>query len=342
MRADLLHVVAVYSNPRRFASRLRLLQEFIPNMLETGVNLTIVTHAFGERPFDLDRDDPALRHVNLIEVRGGADQELWIKEALINIGVRHLPDDWRYLAWVDADIRFVNDKGAANWAAETVHMLQHNIVGQPWSHSVDLGPKGEVMTNEWGKDADRSFAAAFRAGDIVIQADSYGSKPLSKAMTTLGKNPEAKPDRRQHYGYAWAIRRDGWNGIGGLPDWFITGSADYHTSMAFAGRRIKSAAYTSPGAVRRLNELYDRCDRVIRQDVGVVPGTVLHGFHGNKKLRYYLDRKDILIESGYDPDRDLTHDWQGIPSLTGDNRLLRDGLRRLFTLRNEDDIRIDD
>ena len=76
----------------------------------------------------------------------------------------------------------------------------------------------------------------------------------------------------------------------------------------------------------------------VRQDIGCVPGTILHGFHGSKKNRVYLSRKDILVESKFDPDRDLTYDWQGIPSLKGDNRLLRDGLRRLMVIRNEDSI----
>jgi hypothetical protein len=324
MRADLLHVVAVYSNPRRYASRERLARAFVAHMVASGVRLTFVEHAFGDRPF-VFTPDPAWQ---LVQVRGGANQELWIKEALQKIGVRHLPADWQYLALIDADITFTRP----DWASETVHMLQHNQVGQNWSHSVDLGPNGEVLPNEWGNDADRSFAAAWAAGDVDMPTGAYGRGTSRALLKSKVK------DWRQHYGYAWAFRRAAWDGIGGLPDWLVTGSADYHAALAFAGKQDRSEAYISPGATRRLAEFWQRCDAHVRQDIGVVPGTILHGFHGAKKNRVYLSRRDILIESQFDPDRDLTYDWQGIPSLAGDNRLLRDGLRRLMVVRNEDSI----
>jgi hypothetical protein len=268
-------------------------------------------------------------------VRGGANQELWIKEALIKIGVRTLPQDWKYLAWIDADVSFVRK----DWATETIHMLQHYRVGQPWSHSIDLGPNGEVMRNEWGNDADRSFCAAWVAGDVEVPVDGYGMAKAAYSRALL--QTREKKDYRQHYGYAWAMRREAWDGIGGLPDWLVTGSADFHSALAFAGKLSTSEAYISEGATRRLREYALRCDEHIRQDVGVVHGTLIHGFHGAKRNRVYLSRKDILTESQFDPDRDLTYDWQGIPSLAGDNRLLRDGLRRLHVIRNEDDIRVD-
>ena len=324
MHADLLHVVAVYSNPRRYASRERLARAFIAHMVSSGVRLTFVEHAFGARPYVFAPQDGW----QLVQVRGGANQELWIKEALQKIGVRALPPDWQYLALIDADITFTRP----DWAAETVHMLQHYRVGQSWSHSVDMGPNGEVLRNEWGNDADRSFSAAWVAGDIDVPGADYGHCP-SRALLKPGKK-----DWRQHYGYAWAFRRETWDGIGGLPDWLVTGSADYHAALAFAGKRDKSEAYISPGATRRLAEFWRRCDEHVRQDIGCVPGTILHGFHGAKRNRVYLSRRDILTESRFDPDRDLTTDWQGIPSLAGDNRSLRDGLRRLMVIRNEDSI----
>jgi hypothetical protein len=330
MRPDLLHVVAVYSNPRRYLSREQLARLFIAHMIASGVRLTFVEHAFGERAFAFDPVQAVRGGWTLVQVRGGANQELWIKEALQKVGIRHLPANWEYLALIDADITFAK----ADWASETVHMLQHHRLGQNWSHSVDLGPNGEVLRNEWGNDADRSFAAAWQAGDIEVKCDGYG--PDRRPSRALLKS--RVKDWRQHYGYAWAFRRETWDGIGGLPDWLVTGSADYHAALCFAGKMDASEAYVSPGATRRLREFWNRCDAYVRQDIGCVPGTILHGFHGAKKNRVYLSRKDILVESKFDPDTDLTYDWQGIPSLTGDNRLLRDGLRRLMVVRNEDSI----
>ena len=333
MTPKLLHVVAVFSNPRRYASRERLARQFIAHMIASGVSLTFVEHAFGERAFTFSPEDADQQRWSLLQVRGGANQELWIKEALQKIGVRSLPQDWKYLALIDADISYVRH----DWAIETLQMLQHYRVGQNWSHAIDLGPNGEVLRNEWGNDVDRSFAAAWLAGDVDEPSPGYGiGQRQSRALLA---NKTAK-DWRQHYGYAWAFRREAWDGIGGLPDWLVTGSADYHTALAFAGKLERSDAYISRGATRRLQEFAARCDKYICQDIGCVPGTILHGFHGSKRNRFYLSRRDILIESKFDPDTDLTTDWQGIPSLAFDNRLLRDGLRRLMLARNEDSIEV--
>ncbi len=326
-----LRVVAVYNNPRRWKSRERLLRAFIQHMLDSGVSLTLVEHAFGERDHAFDKGDPFLRHVNHVQVRGGANQELWIKEALQKVGVRTLPPDWRYLAVIDADVAFQR----SDWAMETIHMLQHHRVGQTHSHSIDLDMHGRPLINEWGVVIDRSFCQAWMDGDVAVVRDDYGvGQPLSMAL--LEREEKSLITSGSHYGFSWAMRREAWDGIGGLPDWLVTGSADYHSALAFAGIRQTSDAYLSPSCARRLGEFSDRCDEHVRQDIGVVPGILHHGFHGTKKKRSYMTRKYILAESQFDPDRHLTYDWQGIPSLAGDNRILRDGLRRLNVSRDED------
>ena len=72
-------------------------------MEELGVQLIVVEQAFGRRPFVItERDNPF--HVQL-----RTDQELWHKENMINIGIQHLcqiDPDWKYIAWIDGDIRF--------------------------------------------------------------------------------------------------------------------------------------------------------------------------------------------------------------------------------------------
>lgn len=321
-----LHVVAVFSNPRRWKSRSRLVRNFVQHMVESGVSLTLVDHAFGERNHEFDKHEHLLRGVNLVQVRGGADQELWIKEALQKVGVSRLPEDWQYMAVIDADLNFQR----SDWAMETLHMLQHHRVGQPWSHAIDLGPDGAPLSNEHGHAVDRSFAAAWAVGDIEID-ENYG-RYTGRAL--LATRPAVK-DTRNHFGFAWAFRRSAWSGIGGLPDWLVTGAADYFSALAFAGTLVPGT-YTVEGGARRLQQFLDRCEEHVKQDIGVVPGLVHHGYHGSKVRRAYMERKHILIESKFDPDLHISYDWQGIPSLIGDNRILRDGLRRMNVMRNED------
>lgn len=329
MQPSDLHVVAVFNNPRRWKSRVRLLNEFLLHMRESGISLTLVDHAFGEREHAFAKDDLRLAGINHVQVRGGADQEIWLKEALQKVGVRTLPDSWRYLAIIDADVRFER----RDWAMETLHMLQHHCLGQPWSHSIDLAPDRTPLANEWSYLIDRSFAAAWTAGDVVEPEPAYGvGQPQAR---TLLANQE-RADARQHYGYAWAFRRETWDAIGGLPDWIPTGAADYHASLAFGGSVSPYQDHFTEECRRRLRAYAELCDQHVKQDLGVVPGILIHGFHGSKQKRHYITRDQILAESKFDPNLDLRWDWQGIPSLARDNRILRDGLRRMNTVRDED------
>ena len=216
-----------------------------------------------------------------------------------------------------------------DWAAETVQMLQHYAVGQTWTHSVDLDARGNVMRNEWGNDADRSFSAALVAGEVT---DDSGAYLPPRALL----DPAKPRDFRSHSGYSWAIRRSALTGIGRLVDWDIIGSADYQMARCFAGAFAGKFDFkASPGYARRYAEFARLCDLHVRQNVGVAPGTILAGFHGQKSTRQYMSRGAVLAESGFDPDRDLARDVYGLPVLCGDNRLLRDGVRRYNILREE-------
>ena len=129
-----LHVVTAFANPVRWVSRLAAHQAFEQHMLDSGVHLTTVECAYGERPFELP-DHP---HINRVRVR--AKTLVWNKENLINIGISRLPADWKHVAWVDGDVEFRKD----NWALETLHALQQYDVVQPWSDAYDLGPQGRA------------------------------------------------------------------------------------------------------------------------------------------------------------------------------------------------------
>src|ERR1700733_7993952 len=188
LTASDLHVVAGYSNHRRYRVRPRLLAYWLEHMLDSGVTLTVVQHTLGDRAPDLDADkDPNLKHVNLISLRGGAEQEVWLQHALYNVGFSRLPDTARWVAWADTDLFFVRK----DWATETLHMLQHHRIGQAWTHSVDLDPNGNVIANEWSNLVDRSFCAAWHRGDV---------EPLTtRAMLGAGSTT----DWRRHTGFMW-------------------------------------------------------------------------------------------------------------------------------------------
>jgi hypothetical protein len=299
MRAELLHVVAVVANPIRWESRIRLAREFIAEMLDAGVRLTVVECAYGERPFDLAPPP----HVNHVRVR--AKSLVWNKENLINIGIARLPQDWQYVAWIDADISFRK----AGWAAETVHALQQYDVVQPWSDCYDLGPDDDHL------QAHRAFCR------IVADGGTIAGPPYQFA----------------HPGYAWAATRRALTDLGGLIDTAALGAGDHHMAMALLGRVDDSvdgritAGYRAPLRVWQRRALHH-----IGGNIGAVPGTIEHAWHGKKESRNYVGRWSILANHDFDPATDLVRNTWGVVELAGNKPALARDIDRYFRQRDED------
>lgn len=300
-----LHVVGVVSNPCRYHSRYRLAREWQEAMLATpNVELHMVEAAFGDRQHEVTEVGDAA-HLQL-----RTRSEIWIKENLINLGVRHLlPRDWKYVAWVDADVFFEDP----HWAQETLHQLQHFAVVQPWQQCADLGHLGGIM------QVHQSFGFLHQRG---VRKQRNSSEPYPYG----------------HSGFAWACTRAFWEAVAGLMDFCVLGSADHHMAWAMTGdvgatihKRMTPSFFSLCEAWQR------RALRLTKGEVGFVPGFIKHGFHGPKKRRYYRERWQILVDHKFDPEHDLMHDDAGLVQLVG-KPALEQAIRQYNRSRFEDSI----
>lgn len=310
MKSDLLHVIAVVSNPIRFYSRYRLFERFTKHAVASGAKLYIVEVAFGERDFAI----PESPNYQLIQLR--TLDEVWIKENMINIAMSRLPPDWKYVAWVDADITFSRE----DWAAETVHQLQHYHIVQMFSHAIDLGPAEEPIQSHRG---------------FVYTYQNLGLPPQGSGYYYYDRVGSRKTD--WHPGYAWAANREAINKLGGLIDFAILGAGDHHMAHALLGNASKSL----PGGIHEnykklVMSWQRRAVTHINYDIGFVPMTIFHHFHGAKKKRFYKERWKILVDHRYDPMLDIKRDYQGLLQLTELKPRLRDDIRAYFRSRDED------
>jgi hypothetical protein len=300
MRANLLHVVACISNPIRWNSRISLAKKFIQHMLDSGVKLTLVECAYGDRPFDL----AGIEGVNHVGVR--AKSVVWIKENLLNIGVSRLPPDWKYVAFIDADIIFRRP----NWAAETVHALQQYDVVQPWSDCYDLGPNDDHL------QAHHSFGKLVQQGEPI---------QFGKGNYKFG-----------HPGFAWAFTRTALEWVGGLIDTAALGAADHHMAGALIGKAVN----TFPGGINTsyARHIYQWQQRAQSHGITLsyVPGTIEHGWHGPKALRKYVDRWGILVKHDFNPDTDLKRNIWGVYELAGNKPELAHDIDLYMRGRDED------
>lgn len=305
MNSSLLHVVTCVFNPMRWKSRIKLYNEFEQHMLDSGVKLTTVEVALGERPYELHNP-----HVNHVKTR--AHTILWNKECALNLGTasitRNFPD-WKYVAMVDADVTFRNKA----WASETVHALQQYQIIQPWSKCLDLGPGGELLY-VWN-----SFCKQV-----------HQSKPMS-----VTANPNYT---YAHSGYAWAYRRQALEWLGGLIETAALGAADHHMAWGLVGHAdwtIPKAA--SPGYHAPILQWQKRATIHINQNIGYLHHSdIEHTWHGDKDRRGYKTRWSIITENNFDPATDTMKNIWGMLELAGNKPKLRLELDKYFRSRAED------
>lgn len=316
-----LHAVIVCSNPVRFQSRYRLHKEFMERMehsaklsesrLQAKLNLIVVEVAFGNRAFEVT-DSANPNHVQL-----RTQDELWHKENMVNLGVQRLTQlhpDWQHMAWIDADIEFQRP----DWIQETVHQLQHYQVVQMWEDAIDLGPHHQTIQTH------KSFMSQYAKGTKRRDGEGKLYSP------------------HWHPGFAWAMNRSAWDALGGLIDIAILGAGDNHMALGLVSAMRESLA---PGISNEyaleLLTWEQRAIHHIKGDVGYVPGTLLHHWHGKKKDRQYWDRWKILTGNQYAPRTDIKRDAQGLyqlESITHRQIQLRDQIRKYFRARHEDSI----
>jgi len=345
-----LHVIAVVSNPMRYASRYRLYRAFEKYVEDSGAELTTVELALGNRHFEIT-DHHNARHLQL-----RSPHILWSKENMINLALRHLPADAEYVAWVDADVVF----SRPDWATETVHLLQTFDICQMWSHSIDMGPDGqpiahctsfmknwvenEAILQPWSRVQQKQapkpgFKLPAPADDVL----NYAARgPDGSVVTPPTPAPDPQPQPAPgllHTGYAWAARRSALEALGGLGEIGILGSGDRHMAYALIGEVEKSF----PGGIHPNYREYwlkwqRAAERYVRRNVGFMNTTLLHQWHGSKQHRRYQDRWTILVQDKFDPQRDVRHSTTGVLEWTGENPKLERDVRTYFAVRNEDSV----
>ena len=295
-RPDTLYVVLPYFNFCGFKRRRELFIQFVERYTKTPGLRLVVVEAMGPAP---------LGRLSVHEhIRLTSDSRVWLKENLINTGVKSLPNDWKYVAWIDADLEFLN----SNWVQDTIKELQDADMVQMWHTAVNLG------THEEALKIDKSFAYMFvGSGTPWTPSDKYGF---------------------WHPGYAWACTRHAFTKMGGLPDWAILGSGDRHMAMSLAGLAQQSCPGTIHENYKMMLRIYERGLKNFK--VSWVDGTIIHFWHGSFADRRYRERWDILIKNAFDPFDDIGYTDEGLVQLTDKGRRFEKFLDDYFTGRRED------
>lgn len=311
---DPVYVVTVVFNPFRFERRWALYHKFAHHVSQAGAILYTAEIAFGEREFAVT-DSANSRHLQL-----RTPELLWHKERALNLLTQRLPSDWKYLAWIDADVAFAR----TDWANELRHVLQINPIAQLFRHAEDLDFDHAPIQRHL------SFAASHR--DQVTTPRAATGKYHGAVTVTA---PDGGRVQAWHPGFAWGIRRDAFDQMGGLLDIGIVGAGDNHMAKSLIGHGGHSCHPQVSTGYRQAVLGWQENAAPLHGNIGVVEGLLLHHWHGPKINRKYWDRWKILTETQFDP-KDLRVDASGLYRLKPAAADLRRRLVDYFRQRNED------
>jgi Glycosyl transferase family 64 domain len=307
--------LTTFFNPERYRRRKAVYDVFRGNARRQGLQLLTVELAFGDAPFELGAQDAEV----LIHVRAGKDAVMWQKERLLNVGLSHLPAACNALAWLDCDVLFDNRA----WVTETVDLLRHHAVVQPFSMAAHL-PPGRTTMNIRGPcppGSDRRPGSGY--------AFTYGrSSPLEDPLVV------------GHAGFAWAARRSLFDGLG-FYDRMIGGGGAVVLACGFFGRPTSPLTHLMPDALIDDQRAWiEAMSARVRGSVRYTRGGLLHLWHGTRRGDATPSALRLLRRHSFDPRGDIRKTDSGCFVWTGGKPELAKGVARRFWLRNEDGDRL--
>lgn len=296
-----LYVILPYFNYCCFLKRKELFTNFVKKYKNTlGIRIVIVEGIVKDQAEQLpDLSSDVFMHITI-----PLEDRIWIKENLINLAIKRIPVEWKYVSWIDADITFLNK----NWASDTLTLLQKCDIVQLFHSAVNMGPDGESIKVEQG---------------FVYMAKKSGEEFNRTSRYSVW-----------HPGFGWACTRETYDKIGGLLDIAILGSGDRHMALSLIGKA--DASY--PGNIGlsyqdKVLSFQQRCAGLVTD---YVKGTILHHFHGSIANRKYVDRWKILTDNLYNVKNDVYYTDDGVISLTEKGKRMQPEMDTYFLERNED------
>jgi hypothetical protein len=290
-----LAVVSCFFNPCNYRSLKTNYLRFSEQFAIQGVPHFSIELAFDDAPFFLKGG------TNVVQVR--SSHILWHKERLLNILLRHVPEEFDKIAWVDADVLFADPKW---WEAASERLELYPLV-QLFEVAMFLGKEGQQSGRTIG------IARVVRGGEMPTSCHCG------------------------HPGFAWAARRTLLHRHG-FHDVRILGGGDSDMAIAMYGI-WEDPFLDDGGALFRKKRMawMEPFWREVQGRVGYVPGSIQHMWHGPLGNRRYQERSKWLIECQYDPDRDVRISEEGLWEWTGANPRLEEKVRNYFADRREDD-----
>ncbi len=302
-RESLTIAVTSYFNPLNYQSRK---DNYI--LFKNQLQIPLLTIEWSpEGKFDLTEKDADF----LIQLSSG--DLMWQKERLLNIAFSEIPSHFEYIAWLDSDIIFLDQK----WFKKSEILLQDNYIIQPFSEVFYLDKN---TTKELSQNRDRYVdtsqinCSGFKSRySFVHQYKNLGDKILEDDLNLrFHVKSSDKLFHQPAYGFAWVARKDFINQYK-LYDRTILGGSDILLAYALVnGVKILREKYQSVGwgfysNSESFTSWHEKISNVTNGKLSFAQGSILHLFHGDSQNRQYISRINGALKYKLNLDQDIVY-----------------------------------
>ena len=264
-------IISCYFNPQNSEYRRKAFKIFYDSIKH--LNHKIIECVIGDSEPELANIVPSENRKTIY-----TKNLLWHKESLLNRAIDFLPEKYKYVFWIDADVIFTNN----DWLVEGVKQMENgaNII-QPFEYCVHL-EKDELKP---------SFDLDYHKAKIwSLKRHPNLWRSFCANYSTANCAHDENYDIHGHVGFAWGAKRRVLDLVP-LYDKALIGGADHIIAHAAAGHIphkciTKSFTEDIENVTKWSKEFYS----VVKGKISYVPGDLYHIWHGDIKNRNYLNR----------------------------------------------------
>lgn len=296
---DTLYLLVSYFNYNSNKSRERNIYSFIEKNSNSKVKIVVIEAIYNNCNQLKDLNAEVFLHLKY-----NVKHPISLQDNLINVGIKKLPADWQYLAWIDSDVIFNNE----NWADNILKELQ-----------------------------DKDIVHCFKEADFLNQdGTSSNFNFLSECYIHVNNIKYLDEHQRSHCGFVWALKRSFYEQIKEIFDYSIIGSNDVVINLLVLKKSLEDYFFNSGYSQEYIDLVTEYYNRKKEINFTFVDNKITHLWHGNINNRNYHLRKNILKKYQFNPKQHIIKNKDGIIELTKKGLVMLPYIKNYFELKEKE------
>jgi len=242
-----------------------------------GVKFVQVEYIFPHQNFILTKPNNEPLDIQIV-----GQNIFYLRENLVNVAQKKLPEDYEYISWIDAHVHFDNPY---TFQESIVQLGRHNIV---------------------------SSLSAIRFKDKENRTTQITEYPFAYQAYYHNSTPKSEDGYHlfPYYGLMFATTKDNFRNMNGVPDLCISGACDVYMSHALTDGPIN---INLPSLKDAIEDWTRKAAQKIDRNFGYVKNVLTHYDHYFLLRRYsnWEGAFDKLRDRNFDPHEDLRRDENG-------------------------------